>query len=204
MANAPGHRGNSGESSRRRRVDRPSPSDVEDSEPFHGFDFNGEDKQLHAITPIHGRHRTRSRTHELTQTHDPGAVGSKRQSIADQDLSFDGDGTKALSHSISDNRNNGLSEQQRLRRESSSITSLRKSETSSTPPQRPHHDDNFWRFDYFDLVAEIHRLGLDQEMALPRLVFCGRQSSGKSSVLEAITGFPSLRNDIPTVPFVTE
>jgi hypothetical protein len=41
-----------------------------------------------------------------------------------------------------------------------------------------------------DLVDSLRRSNLDGVLSLPQLVVCGDQSSGKSSVLEAITEIP--------------
>jgi GTP1/Obg family GTP-binding protein len=45
-----------------------------------------------------------------------------------------------------------------------------------------------------DTVAQIRKCGLESVLSLPQLVVCGDQSSGKSSVLEALTETPFPRN----------
>lgn len=41
-----------------------------------------------------------------------------------------------------------------------------------------------------DIVDKLRRTGLSGVVELPQLIVCGDQSSGKSSVLEAITEIP--------------
>ena len=41
---------------------------------------------------------------------------------------------------------------------------------------------------YIDLVDNLRSYGLERELTLPRIAVLGVQSSGKSSVLEAISG----------------
>lgn len=56
-----------------------------------------------------------------------------------------------------------------------------------------------------DLIDKLQDLGIDHEgIDLPRLVVCGDQSSGKSSVLTAITGIPFPRSGGTCTRFVTQ
>lgn len=41
-----------------------------------------------------------------------------------------------------------------------------------------------------DTVSKVRKCGLDTVLSLPQIVVCGDQSSGKSSVLEALTEIP--------------
>lgn len=53
-------------------------------------------------------------------------------------------------------------------------------------------------------VDKIRANGIGDHIALPQLVVCGAQSSGKSSVLEGITGIPFPRQDGVCTKFATE
>lgn len=55
-----------------------------------------------------------------------------------------------------------------------------------------------------DTVSQIRKCGLDSILSLPQIVVCGDHSSGKSSVLEALTGIPFPRNDNLCTRFATE
>ncbi|KAI9048411.1 hypothetical protein LZ554_007247 [Drepanopeziza brunnea f. sp. 'monogermtubi'] len=55
-----------------------------------------------------------------------------------------------------------------------------------------------------DMVVQVRKCGLDDNLSLPQLVVCGDQSSGKSSVLEALTEIPFPRNDNLCTRFATE
>lgn len=55
-----------------------------------------------------------------------------------------------------------------------------------------------------DLVDRLRRAGLSSILQLPQIVVCGDQSSGKSSVLEAITEIPFPRKENLCTRFVTE
>ena len=56
----------------------------------------------------------------------------------------------------------------------------------------------------FDLVDKLKDLDVQKELQLPQLVVCGSQSSGKSSVLEAISGLSFPRGEFTCTKFVTE
>lgn len=55
-----------------------------------------------------------------------------------------------------------------------------------------------------DLVDSLRAEGLSEFTALPKLIVCGDQSSGKSSLLEAISGVPFPRKDNLCTRFATE
>jgi GTPase SAR1 family protein len=55
-----------------------------------------------------------------------------------------------------------------------------------------------------DLVDQLRRSGLNSVLQLPQIVVCGDQSSGKSSVLEAITEIPFPRKENLCTRFATE
>lgn len=55
-----------------------------------------------------------------------------------------------------------------------------------------------------DIVDKLRRTGLSTVLQLPQLVVCGDQSSGKSSVLEAITEIPFPRKENLCTRFATE
>jgi hypothetical protein len=55
-----------------------------------------------------------------------------------------------------------------------------------------------------DLVDRLRRIGLNSILQLPQIVVCGDQSSGKSSVLEAITQIPFPRKENLCTRFATE
>jgi GTPase SAR1 family protein len=55
-----------------------------------------------------------------------------------------------------------------------------------------------------DVVDHLRRQGLSGIVELPQIVVCGDQSSGKSSVLEAITEIPFPRNENLCTRFATE
>ncbi|KIX04454.1 uncharacterized protein Z518_05322 [Rhinocladiella mackenziei CBS 650.93] len=56
----------------------------------------------------------------------------------------------------------------------------------------------------FELVDKLKDLDVEHELNLPQLVVCGSQSSGKSSVLEAISGLQFPRGELTCTKFVTE
>ena len=55
-----------------------------------------------------------------------------------------------------------------------------------------------------DIVSKLRETGLGNILELPQLVVCGDQSSGKSSVLEAISGIQFPRKEGLCTRFATE
>lgn len=55
-----------------------------------------------------------------------------------------------------------------------------------------------------DVIDKIKEHDLNRELDLPVLIVCGKQSSGKSSVLEAVTRIPFPQGENTCTRFVTE
>ncbi|KAL6408950.1 Interferon-induced GTP-binding protein Mx [Ilyonectria robusta] len=55
-----------------------------------------------------------------------------------------------------------------------------------------------------DAIDSLASLGIDHHISVPKIVVCGDRSSGKSSVLEAISGVPFPVGIIPSPRFPTE
>src|SRR5271168_3286017 len=55
-----------------------------------------------------------------------------------------------------------------------------------------------------DAVDKLRSQGVSHYVSLPQLIVCGDQSSGKSSVLEAISGVPFPTKDNLCTRFATE
>ncbi len=60
------------------------------------------------------------------------------------------------------------------------------------------------QMELLDIVDSLRACGLSEIVALPQLIVCGDQSSGKSSVLEAISGIPFPKQDTLCTRFATE
>jgi Dynamin family len=86
---------------------------------------------------------------------------------------------------------------------------------SATPPQIPVNPEivtttsleslqSDGQRKIMDIVDKLRRTGLNGVVQLPQLVVCGDQSSGKSSVLEAITEIPFPRKENLCTRFATE
>lgn len=60
------------------------------------------------------------------------------------------------------------------------------------------------QMELLDVVDSLRACGLSEIVALPQLIVCGDQSSGKSSVLEALSGIPFPRQDGLCTRFATE
>ena len=60
------------------------------------------------------------------------------------------------------------------------------------------------QMELLDVVDSLRACGLSEIVALPQLIVCGDQSSGKSSVLEAISGIPFPKQETLCTRFATE
>lgn len=60
------------------------------------------------------------------------------------------------------------------------------------------------QIELLDVIDALRAEGLSEYTALPQLIVCGEQSSGKSSVLEAISGVRFPRKDTLCTRFATE
>ncbi|KAF1852089.1 uncharacterized protein K460DRAFT_351933 [Cucurbitaria berberidis CBS 394.84] len=95
------------------------------------------------------------------------------------------------------------------------MSSTSQSDTEISTPIRSINDDQFTMASFralqceeerrlLDVVDDMRRRGLNGTIELPQLVVSGDQSSGKSSVLEAITEIPFPRNEGLCTRFATE
>lgn len=55
-----------------------------------------------------------------------------------------------------------------------------------------------------ETIVKLRKCGLEQDLSLPQICACGDQSSGKSSIMEALTGIPFPRADNLCTRFATE
>ena len=60
------------------------------------------------------------------------------------------------------------------------------------------------QMELLDVIDSLRAQGLGEITALPQLIVCGDQSSGKSSVLEAISGVPFPRQETLCTRYATE
>jgi GTPase SAR1 family protein len=74
-------------------------------------------------------------------------------------------------------------------------------ETAEPPALRKFRQD---QAQLLDLIDDLQALGLSSDIKLPQLIVAGDQSSGKSSVLEAISGVQFPTNDGLCTTFATE
>ncbi|KAF2272877.1 putative dynamin GTPase [Westerdykella ornata] len=80
-------------------------------------------------------------------------------------------------------------------------TSIKRNSLTTTAFKALQTDDER---SVLDIVDKLRRSGLNSTIELPQLVVCGDQSSGKSSVLEAITEIPFPRKENLCTRFATE
>ncbi|KAI4226462.1 MAG: hypothetical protein LQ349_006877, partial [Xanthoria aureola] len=73
-----------------------------------------------------------------------------------------------------------------------------------TDPAKLEHLQTREQIKLLDVIDALRAEGLSEYTALPQLIVCGDQSSGKSSVLEAISGVPFPRKDSLCTRFATE
>lgn len=73
-----------------------------------------------------------------------------------------------------------------------------------TDPAKLEHLQTREQIKLLDVIDALRAEGFSEYTALPQLIVCGDQSSGKSSVLEAISGVPFPRKDALCTRFATE
>ncbi|KAL9613031.1 MAG: hypothetical protein Q9167_002421 [Letrouitia subvulpina] len=76
--------------------------------------------------------------------------------------------------------------------------------TVVTDPTKLEHLQTQEQMKLLDVIDALRAEGLSEYTALPQLIVCGDQSSGKSSVLEAISGVPFPRKETLCTRFATE
>lgn len=79
-------------------------------------------------------------------------------------------------------------------------TQTQDGEVESALPQLMSAD----RSALLDIIDQLRNLGVNQYVDLPTILVCGDQSSGKSSVLEAICKLPFPKGDNVCTTFATE
>ena len=73
-----------------------------------------------------------------------------------------------------------------------------------TDPAKLEHLQTQEQIKLLDIINALRAEGLSEYTALPQLIVCGDQSSGKSSVLEAISRVPFPHKDTLYTRFATE
>ncbi|KAH8672786.1 P-loop containing nucleoside triphosphate hydrolase protein, partial [Tricladium varicosporioides] len=75
---------------------------------------------------------------------------------------------------------------------------------TKTPPKKNEfvHAYDPKHLELLNTLTELQALNISSNFDLPQIIVCGSQSSGKSSVLEAITGIPFPRSDNTCTRFV--
>jgi hypothetical protein len=77
-------------------------------------------------------------------------------------------------------------------------------EHSTEPPQRETLLQSTEHRDLLDIIDRLRSQSISQFVDLPQIIVCGDQSSGKSSVLEAISGMSFPTKDNLCTRFATE
>lgn len=105
---------------------------------------------------------------------------------------FDTDATNGIDDTVSINDTNNVSETNGAAKTNgvrpTGSTASSRNALSMNPSLEDLQSDEQRRV--LDTVSKVRKCGLDSVLSLPQIVVCGDQSSGKSSVLEALTEIP--------------